>query len=562
MQESILISKATKKNWDRLGVEPKELLSKLSKRANKRYSTKKILPVEYYTNPNTEQSLEKILELSTDIDSTIYTLAINLLTQYKLINLEKNPISDNEYIIEILNNYTNKNINQNLLELEIPKERDFLGIVYQSLMLEGSKNIKGSYYTPYKIVKKSTHNIKCTDKFLDPCCGTGSFLLAVCEKITDPNNIFGCDLDKTACFIAKINLIIQFKNKKFRPNIFNCDFLLDKPFDITFDIIATNPPWGAITKQEYKNLFSQIKSDEIFSYFIVQSTTLVKKEGQLTFILPESILNVKTHQDIRKFILDNLSVNEIVLHNRAFSGVLTNVVTLNLKKQSAQNNQIKISANKIMTLSQKYYEKNPYNKFSIMDNKDVEIIEKIYSVPHITLKDNSKWGLGIVTGNNEKHISKISQNMLNPKKIYSGKNIKKNEIIDSDLFIDYQRDNFQQVAPDCIYNAKEKLVYKFISKKLIFAYDDKQRLFLNSANVLIPKISNYSVKNVMTFLNSTVFQYIYTKRFNELKILKNNLMELPFPKLSAQELEDLTDDKIFQIFNLSGEEILYIKSLL
>ncbi len=47
-------------------------------------------------------------------------------------------------------------------------------------------------------------------KYLDPCCGTGSFLLKVSENLKLPKKYFGCDIDKTACFIAKINLIIKF----------------------------------------------------------------------------------------------------------------------------------------------------------------------------------------------------------------------------------------------------------------------------------------------------------------------------------------------------------------
>ena len=115
-----------------------------------------------------------------------------------------------------------------------------------------------------------------------------------------------------------------------------------------------------------------------------------------------------------------------------------------------------------------------------------------------------------------------------------------------------------------------------ISKKLIFAYDNKQRLFLNSANILIPKLENYTIKDVMTFLNSTLFQYIYTKKFNELKVLKSNLLQLPFPLLGKKDktkLEEFIndymtsknadilekiDDYIFKIFELSDDEIQYI----
>ena len=172
----------------------------------------------------------------------------------------------------------------------------------------------------------------------------------------------------------------------------------------------------------------------------------------------------------------------------------------------------------------------------------------------MTLKD-SVWALGIVTGDNSRLIT---NNSKNGEKIYSGKNISKDGISDSVRYILYDRTKFQQVAPDEVYRAKEKLVYKFVSKKLVFAYDNKQRLFLNSANILIPNIDGYSIKDVMTFLNSTLFQYIYTKKFNELKVLKGNLLELPFPvKLPDTKL---TDDKIFKLYDLTKDEISYIKN--
>ena len=55
-------------------------------------------------------------------------------------------------------------------------------------------------------------------------------------------------------------------------------------------------------------------------------------------------------------------------------------------------------------------------------------------------------------------------------------------------FIRFDPDRFQQAAPERKYRAPEKLVYRFISKKLIVAYDDRGRLTLNSANILIPRV--------------------------------------------------------------------------
>lgn len=538
------------RNWERLSVNKKEFKTRMTKRANKRFSSKTIIPVEYFIEPSNLEILNKILSTKKDIKTVILSLGINY--------LKANHIS-NKFTEKILIEY-GKNVTPDkyLLNINLPKnEIDFLGIVYQSLMTEGSKNQKGSYYTPTSLTKDITDKIKEDVKILDPCCGTGSFLLSVAKKIKNPQNIYGYDLDENACFIAKINLIVEFKNIEFMPQIFHKDFLLEDNLRQDFDVIATNPPWGAVTSPKYKKLYPLIASKESFSYFILKSEKFLHKNGIAYFVLPESILNVKVHKDIRQFILKNYQIVEIKNIGRAFSGVLSKVVVLTLSKQKSKENiSIKINE-KEYKINPKYYLKNTNNIFSIIDNFDVNLLKKIYSHPHQTLDNSSIWAIGIVTGNNKKYIS-ANKNL--GEKIYSGKNILKNKISDSENYINYTRENFQQVAPENIYRAKEKLVYKFISKKLIFAYDNKQRLFLNSANILIPKLENYTIKDVMTFLNSTLFQYIYTKKFNELKVLKGNLMELPFPVFDKKKYKELSDNTIFRIFNLTDDEIKYIKN--
>ena len=142
----------------------------------------------------------------------------------------------------------------------------------------------------------------------------------------------------------------------------------------------------------------------------------------------------------------------------------------------------------------------------------------------------------------------------------------------------YDRSQFQQVAKDEIYRSPEKLVYKFISDKLVFAYDDNKSLFLNSSNILIPSIPGMSVKTVMAFLNSDLYSFLYRKLFGEIKILKGNLLELPFPAISVEtntEIEQIIDQIIisqdaslvgtlqkiiYDVFQLTEEEVKYINS--
>lgn len=536
----------------------KNINSNYSKRANKSQSIKKITPLEYMKDRNNCFLLDKISGLNISLPQIIFSLAINLLIKNKLAEYKNGEIiSDNPYLVDILKNYSDSKPEKEILNIKLPdNERDILGIVYQSVLSEGTKNIKGSYYTPNQLIKENLSLLTENSTFLDPCCGAGSFLIEAAKIIKNPQNLYGYDTDKNACFIAKINLILRYKDIKFNPNIFNEDFLLkDEP--TKYNMIATNPPWGSEIKNEYKKLFPEITSGESFSYFIYKCQKSVKKDGSLCFILPESILNVKCHQDIRRFILENLTIEKIDLKGKIFTGVLSDVIVLTLKNSQSDGIVKIVCKNKQYSLKQSFYNKNINNNFSILNDKDIKLLDKIYSVKHLTLDDKSDWALGIVTGNNKKYIT--SQKTQTNEKIYSGKNIVKGKILPSDKYITYDRKAFQQVAPDKIYRAKEKLVYKFISKKLVFAHDTKQRLFLNSVNILIPKLKGYSIQNAMALLNSSVFQYIYKKTINELKVLRSNLSCLPFPDRDLSKYGELTDADIFEIFNLTNDEIEYIK---
>ena len=84
-----------------------------------------------------------------------------------------------------------------------------------------------------------------------------------------------------------------------------------------------------------------------------------------------------------------------------------------------------------------------------------------------------------------------------------------------------------------------------------------------------------STKTVLAFLNSSLFNFLYVKKFNDLKILKGNLSALPFPKISAETNKQLTalvdealkgnadalkeiDSVIFALYDLDADEIARI----
>ncbi len=587
-------------------------VNRLNKRANKKNSSNTFIPDEYADNQEVIKLVQEILENhktnKLQKDKVLLILAINLLKNSKLVSYDKiSNLTELDYKNDAVKNEINwwlekiedKKINKNyedLLNISIPNISDILGLVYQSLSTEGSKAEGGSYYTPKKVVDEIVDGyVQKNHLVLDPCCGSGQFLLSVARKVKDPTKIWGFDIDEKAVRLARLNLILQFSNVDFEPHIYHKNTLTEinssglfSEINIPrFDVIATNPPWGVHFSKnethELQNLFPEIKSGEAFSYFIQKGLELLKEDGVLSFILPEAILNIKTHRDIRDTLVNKTTIKKVKYLNRVFKNVFTPVIRLDVvnKKPHSTN---KITAEKdgsTYEIEQTRIQNNPDHILNVFtDTADISLFDKTYGMKHITLKDKADWALGVVTGDNKKHLSDKKTKTNEP--ILTGKDIKKFTAISASNFIEFNPNNFQQVAPEYKYRAKEKLIYKFISKELVFSYDNKQTLTLNSANILIPKVENYPIKTILALFNSSLYQLLYQKKFGSIKILKGDIEQLPLPileKKKHQEIEQLInklldnteptekrkklytelDDYIMRLFDLGKDEKDYIR---
>lgn len=538
-------------------------LDKLSKRANKSKAERTFIPEEYVKDKSGLEQLNRIIEFikHRDVDLSLALLLVSLALLKKEgiiseINIEDitqrgRLILANKQIGEEINSWLSEIKKENikldhlsLLDFSLPKQRDILGFIYQSLLLEGKKAKTGSYYTPSNIVDEIIKEYAMENsKVLDPCCGTGQFLLAFSEVVKDPLNIYGVDVDKMAVRIARLNILIKYKDRNFTPNVICRNTLFDiGNYDLfslndenirDFDVIATNPPWGIhFLKEEIEKLkesYPRVYSFESFSYFIKKSVDLLRDNGVLSFILPESILNVRTHRDIREIILSNTNIKKIIFLDRIFKNVFTPVIRLDLKKSKKESNRIKVfKENENYGIEQSKWKNNQSFIFDIHANGfDTEIIEKVYKTPHTTLEGRADWALGIVTGNNSKYIT--SEVRKGFEEVFKGKDVGKFVLSKPTSYIKFAPEKFQQVAPIEKYTAPEKLIYRFISKYLVFAYDDKQRLTLNSANIVIPDIPGYPIKVIAALFNSSLYQFIFQKKFSSIKVLRSHIEQMPLP---------------------------------
>ena len=578
-----VISEATSRNWKRLHSNGS---GRLMSRANKQLSTKTIVPVEYFSNKDNIAGIQRFVnfckEQNYKVEEVIYSVGVKLLKEAGI--LEK------PHVAAALKPLTPLMALKPLVPPPLPAdEHDLLGLLYQCFLLEGEKNRKGSYYTPYSVAENMVKDLDFSKNqtFLDPCCGSGAFILAL--ENASPNQIFACDNDPIAVMIAKINLLLKFTEEEFEPQIYCCDYLnaINAPKALKAlkaSYIISNPPWGAAIFDEKGN---PISTRESFSFFFEKAFNQLLDGGTIRFLLPESVMNVKTHKKFRQFLLEITDIQSITLYDGTFSGVQTKYFDIQCarhfdrpdsschfdrpqgveksqvnndvivvrdfsttlrfarndgKKSSSARNDGKKSLsaqndvkNSLVSKDAFYLTKNL--NFNLLSNSDLEKVKKILSKGKYTLKE-SIWGLGIVTGDNKKHLKPKQGRGMEP--IYTGKEIEAYTLKQPRYFVKYKRADYQQVAKDEIYRAEEKLVYKFISKNLVFAYDGSGSLFLNSANILIPRIPGMSVKTVLAFLNSETFKFLYKSLFGEIKILKGNLMELPFPEISEETDKRLT----------------------
>lgn len=611
------ISKASIKNWEKHGYIERlgdsrysedEIdtlierirsgeIKRLGTRANKSRSRHRFIPSEYLSSKNSLNELENIVDFITEYNirpqQALFLLSINLLYRsgeiegdlYSAVNFEQPQQFRRIEVYNELKGWYDEvrsgKIQESnrfckfLLEAPLPNERDLLGLIYQSIIFEGDKSTLGAYYTPRSVVKEmvSTYTHK-LDKVLDPCCGTGQFLLELAEHIDKPETIWGCDIDPVAVRITKINLFLQYRESNFTPNIYCMDALKGWG-EGDFSLIVTNPPWGSkIEKsklEEIKKLYPMVESKESFSLFLAFANRFLTEGGVFTYVLPESLLFVKNHRDIRTFLLEELSLTFIESYGKIFKRVFSSVVRLDgVKRVSSVDHTITIKSG-----SENYSVKQQrflHNHNAVIDiycnNEDQVIIDRVLEHPHVTLHNRAKWALGIVTGNNGKFLSSEKSGVMEP--IYRGKDLLPLKLDSPGSFIEFQSQKFQQCAPESIYRAEEKLIYKFISKDLVFAYDDKGCLTLNSANILIPQVDELEMKVVAAQLNSSIIRFIFRKKFNAIKILRGDIESLPLPLFTKEQQEELSllvnryldgeidfkhiDDVIFLFLDIKDEE--------
>lgn len=265
------------------------------------------------------------------------------------------------------------NVVEHLQELAINKiDLDTKGVAFERFMEDFFRGKMGQYFTPREIIIFCVQmiNPERSDLIIDPACGSGGFLLNAMDHIRRfaeanydereawehwhkfaMNNLYGIEINDQIARVCKMNMIIHDDG---HTNIISTDSL--RPIDeITkihktfkknqFDILLTNPPFGAVVKSTEKDYLDKYelgkgrKNQKTEILFIERCLDLLKPDGRMAIVLPDGILTNSSLQYVRDFLMEKSQILAIVsLPQFAFThfgaGVKSSLVFIRKKKDN------------------------------------------------------------------------------------------------------------------------------------------------------------------------------------------------------------------------------------
>ncbi len=318
---------------------------------------------------------------------------------------------DSEEAISLINYFSSTN------------ENDIVGYLYENTMSSEDKKNCGSFYTRSNdIIDYMINNVQIDEDthILEPSCGSGLFLIEIIKIIKNNSkelnkalllkkifkNIEANDIDSMACKITEANILcsliedikdVYIQNNGFKLpklKIYNYDFCY-KNINNKYDVIIGNPPFVTLygrrsrnmteEKRAYFNTFKFVvdkKKNNKFNlsmFFIENSLDLLKKNGKLSFILDISFFE-DAYMDMRKYLLDNYTIEELTTNVNGFENVASNQIILTIlnKKSDVQDNvkYFDYSTKKTKLFSQSIWNKRDkkYNFLLPLDGVKKEII--------------------------------------------------------------------------------------------------------------------------------------------------------------------------------------------
>lgn len=300
---------------------------------------------------NNRFTLDSVKAMRRDGVEIIQTLWIDTVksTRYQGVFTDEDAKSKielpSEAIDQIVEILQDKSLGQTDLDVKGVAFEEFLAATYRGGGL-------GQYFTPREVVNFMVDLVQPTigETVIDPSCGSGGFLIRVYDILSDKirsselseakkqqdlhrlahSSLVGIDWEARAARTCKMNMIIhgdghagvyqangldlaEIEEKvKARRQV---DPTAPKIDEGTFDIVLTNPPFGARDKTEHILEFYELgngASEKREVLMLERCIRLLRPGGRMAAVVPEGILSNKSDKRIREYILRTCVVRAVI----------------------------------------------------------------------------------------------------------------------------------------------------------------------------------------------------------------------------------------------------------
>jgi type I restriction-modification system DNA methylase subunit len=430
---------------------------------------------------------------------------------------------------------------------------------------------------------------------LDPACGSGAFLNAALQflmaehKLIDEmeakvagsaivfqdvensileHNLFGVDINEESVEIAQLALWLRTakphrKLNSLNENIKCGNSLISDPtiagvkafnwqeqFPTVFekggfDVVIGNPPYVNMAniqnEQErrfYQNNYSTVKNKcDLYSIFTEKAKFLLKDNGLLGFIFPNSWMGTESFSKFRDFLSKEVNVYQLAeLPPGVFEDAIVTTVLCfyqNVLPKASNNVEVfscigKEFIKKDFVLSYEQILKNPNSSFAFEKTISLE------NVPCKKLSAIASFSLGIKTSDDARFVfdNPIDDTCY---KFIRGRNISRWSHPYNDEWIWYQPALICEKPggrPRILENftVDRKIVIQDIATQITATIDSEKYLCNDTLNIIYSLNADYSFEYILSILNSKLVNVWFKKIFPAgLHIKTNQLEQIPIP---------------------------------
>jgi len=369
--------------------------------------------------------------------------------------------------------------------------------------------------------------------------------------------------------------ITEIKSNKIYENAFEWRFefpeVLNNDGDfVGFDVVIGNPPYVFSREnfdQQIKKYFGENYQTSqyqvnLFFLFIEKTISLLRSKGKFSLIVPNSLLMVSSAQSLRRFVLNETSLSEIInLMGYTFEGVNVETIIFSGKKEKpTKESKIEIFSNDghdfifNQVKEQLLFMKNNGHELNVFsDAISDKIIEKLLSDSF--LLDNLvqiKAGLQayeIGKGNPKQTPEDVRLRIYdynhkfneNTYQYIEGKDVNRYSLRWAGTYLKYG-ENLAAPRTFEIFSGKKIIIREITGnhpRSIIATYSEDTFLF-NRSNIAVVEKDGFSIslKYILGILNSKLMSYYFIKNTAKSvrqmfpKIILEDLRKFPIKKVS------------------------------